>query len=109
MHTEAGFDRLAALAGAVALVVAILVGAPAALPEDAARYVHFTAFSALTWFLWRAMDGELPLLVLGAAAAFAALGGAAAIDVLANASGVAVTGALLWSQREKPCAESSPR
>jgi VanZ family protein len=111
-------ERLAFLAAAVATVAAVLIN-PLSLPEGWDKAAHFAAFSALTFCLWRATAGAMPLFVMLCAAAFAAadewrqayLPGRVpdAQDFLADLAAVLVTAALLLMQRKPICAESSPR
>ena len=111
--------RLAALAAAAAITLVILLGAPISLPEGWDKAAHFVAFSALTFCLWQAVGGAMPLLVLGAVVAFGALDEwrqaalphrvSDAKDFLTDLAAVLATGALLFMQRKPVCAESSPR
>ena len=112
-------ERLGSLVLGVALMVAILIGSPFALPEGWDKAVHFTAFSALTFCLWRATGGRMALPLVAALVAFGLLDewrqgyfpdrSSDAKDFLANFCAVLATGALLFTQRKMQCAESSPR
>jgi VanZ family protein len=111
-------ERLAFLVAAVAVMAAMLIN-PVALPAGWDKAAHFAAFSALTFCLWRASGGAMPLLVVAAATAFAGLDEwrqaylpdrvSDAQDFLADIAAVAATAALLFMQRKPVCAESSPR
>ena len=117
MHTE--LHRLCALAGAVAIVMVILIGVPIEIPPGWDKAAHFVAFSALTFCLWQALGGAMPLAVLAAVVAFgaadewrqAALPGRVsdAKVFLTDLGAVLATGALLFMQRKPVCAESSRR
>ena len=119
MRTELEFSRLAALVGAVALIVVILIGVPFQIPAGWDKAAHFLAFSLLTLFLWRGTGGAMPLLVVAAVVAFGALDelrqaylperSSDAKDFLADLTAATATGALLFMQRKPRCAESSPR
>jgi VanZ family protein len=112
-------ERLAFLVLAAAIVLAILLSGPVALPAGWDKAAHFAAFSALTFCLWQANAGSAPLLVVLAAVAFAGLDEwrqaylpervSDAQDFLADLCAVATTAALLFMQRKSVCAESSPR
>ncbi len=112
-------ERLACLVLAVAIMLAILVSGPLALPAGWDKAAHFLVFSALTLCLWQATGGVMPALVVLAAIVFAALDEwrqaylpgrvPDAQDFLADVSAVATTAALLFMQRKPVCAESSPR
>jgi VanZ family protein len=112
-------ERLAFLVFAVAVIAAILIGAPVPLPGGSDKVVHFVAFSLLTLCLWRATGGEMPLLVVLSVIAFGALDEwrqayfpdrvSDAKDFLADLCATLSTGALLFMQRKRLCAESSPR
>jgi VanZ family protein len=101
----------------VALVLALLTGGGMVVPEAWDKAAHFTAFSLLTLFLWRAT--EMPLLAIGAALLFGGLDEwrqafipgrlSDAKDFLTDVCGVLATGALLFMQTKRTCAESSPR
>jgi VanZ family protein len=119
MPTELNFARLAWLAAAIGIVVAIFIGVATPIPEGWDKAAHFTAFSALTLCLWQANAGKTPLVILAAVLAFAAIDEwrqayipgrfPDAQDFLADLAAVAATGALLFKQRKRVCAESSPR
>jgi VanZ family protein len=110
-------ERLAHLVCAVALLLTLLAGGGMAVPEAWDKAAHFTAFSLLTLFLWHATG--MPLLAMGAALLFGGLDEwrqafvpgrlSDAKDFLADACGVLATGALLFMQTKRTCAESSPR
>src|SRR5688500_3656484 len=112
-------ERLAFVVLAVAIVLAILLSGPVALPEGWDTAAHFAAFSALTFCLWQASGGCAPLLVVLAAVAFAGLDEwrqaylpdrvSDARDFMADACAAVTTAALLFMQRKSECAESSPR
>ena len=112
-------ERLAFLVLAVAIMLAILVSGPVALPAGWDKAAHFLVFSALTLCLWQATGGVMPTLVVLAAIVFAALDEwrqahvpgrvPDALDFLADVCAVAATAALLFMQRKPACAESSPR
>ena len=111
--------RLSAVVAATGLVMLILLGAPIALPGGWDKAAHFVAFSALTFCLWQATDGRMPLAVLAAVVAFGALDEwrqaalpnrvSDAQDFLADLAAALATAALLFMQRKPVCAESSPR
>ena len=119
MRTELELARLGALAGAVALIMVILIGVPFQIPAGWDKAAHFAAFSLLTVLLWRATGGVMPLFVVAAVVAFGALDemrqaylperSSDAKDFLADLTAAAATGALLFMQRKPRCAESSPR
>jgi hypothetical protein len=120
MPTELDFRRFAALTLATCIVVAIFAGAPIPLPGGLDKALHFVAFSALTYCLWQATGGQMPLLVIAGVVFFGAMDEwrqaylpnrtSDATDFLADLSAALVTGALLFFQQRKPaCAESSPR
>jgi VanZ family protein len=112
-------ERLGFLFLAITIVLAMLVAGPISLSAGWDKAAHFAAFSALTFSLWRATAGALPLLVVLAATAFAGMDEwrqaylpdrvSDAQDFLADVAGVAATAALLFTQRKPVCAESSPR
>jgi VanZ family protein len=112
-------ERLASLVLGVAVMVAILLGSPFALPQGWDQAAHFTAFSALTFCLWHATGGRMALPLLAALVAFGLLDewrqayfpgrSSDAKDFLADLCAVLATGALLFTQRKMQCAESSPR
>ncbi|HEX6267517.1 MAG TPA: VanZ family protein [Burkholderiales bacterium] len=107
-------ERLASLVFAVALLMAVLAGSPLPLPEPLDKAAHFTAYSLLTLFLWRATD--MPLLAVASALLFGSLDewrqayipgrDSDAQDFLADLCGVLATGGLLLMQRKTVCAES---
>jgi VanZ family protein len=112
-------ERLGWLAGAVALILAA-VAVPQIVPQGWDKAAHFVAFCALTLCLWRATAGGMPLLVLAAAIALAALDEwrqaylpgrmADAADFLVDVAAVTATlAALLMQRKTTVCAESSPR
>ena len=119
MPTELDFSRLAALALATAIVMALLIGAPIPLPGGLDKVAHFVAFSALTWCLWQATGGQMPLVVIGGVILLGALDewrqaflpsrSSDAADFLTDLAAALTTGALLFMQRKPSCAESSPR
>ncbi len=112
-------ERLASLVFAVGLVTALLLGSPLSLPEPFDKAAHFTVFSLLTASLWRATDGEMPLLAPAAALAFGALDEwrqvyvpgrqSDATDFIADLCGVLAATGLLLMQGKTSCAESSQR
>ena len=112
-------ERLASLVFAVSIVVAILSGASVPIPEGWDKAAHFAAFSALTFFLWHATGGEMPLVVVAAVVVFGGLDEwrqasmpgrvSDALDFLADLCAAGATGLLLFKQRKSVCAESSPQ
>jgi VanZ family protein len=112
-------ERLGFLFFAVAIIVAILIGAPVAIPNGWDKVAHFAVFSLLTLCLWRATGGEMPLLVVIGVIVLGAMDewrqaylperSSDAKDFLADLCAAAVTGALLFMQRKTVCAESSPQ
>jgi VanZ family protein len=76
-------------------------------------------FSALTFALWHATAGEMPVVVVAAVVAFGAVDEwrqaylpgrfSDGSDFLANLAAALATAALLFMQRKTVCAESSPR
>jgi hypothetical protein len=112
-------ERLAFLVLAVGVVAGVLLAGPIALPSGWDKAAHFAAFSALTFCLWRATGGEMPLVVVLAAIGFGAIDEwrqafvpqrvSDARDFLADLAAVLATAALLSMQRDPACAESSPR
>jgi VanZ family protein len=119
MPIELNFQRLACLTAAVAMMLAILIGAPLPIPAGWDKAAHFVAFSALTFCLWQATGGRMALFVLGALIVFGALDewrqaylperSSDAKDFLADLCAVLATGALLFIQGKNLCAESSPQ
>ena len=111
-------ERLAFVVLAAAIVLAILLSGPVALPPGWDKAAHFAAFSALTFCLWQATAGSAFFVVL-AAVAFAGLDEwrqaylpervSDAQDFLADLCAVVTTAALLFMQRKAVCVESSPR
>jgi VanZ family protein len=111
-------ERLACLVFGVAIAVAILA-APLSLPQGWDAAARFAAFSMLTLALWRATNGEMPLLVLAGVIALAAMvewrqaylpgAGSDAAGFLADLCGALATGSLLFMQRKRVCAELSPQ
>jgi VanZ family protein len=103
---------------AAAIVLALLLSGPVALPAGWDKAAHFAAFSALTFCLWQATAGSALFVVL-AAVVFAGLDEwrqayvpervSDAQDFLADLCAVATTAALLFMQRKAVCVESSPR
>jgi VanZ family protein len=112
-------ERLACLTLAAAITVAILLPGGVPIPAGWDKVAHFAAFSALTFCLWQATGGAMPLLVLGGVIAFGALDEyrqaaladrvSDASDFLADLGAVLATGAALFLQRKPVCAESSRR
>jgi VanZ family protein len=112
-------ERLAFLVFAIAVIAVILIGAPVALPEGTDKVAHFAAFSVLTLCLWQATGGEIPVLVVLSVVAFGAMDEwrqayfpdrvSDAKDFLADLCAALSTGALLFMQKKRLCAESSPR
>ena len=120
MPTERfSLERLASLVAAVALIAGLLIGGGIGFPEPWDKAAHFCVFSLITLFLWKATDGEMPVLVLAATLLLGALDEwrqayvpgrvSDARDFLADLGGVLATGTLLLMQRKPVCAESSPR
>jgi VanZ family protein len=117
MPTELHFERLASLVVAVALVVVLVIGARVPIPEGWDKLAHFAVFSLLTFCLWHATGGQMPVVVV---AGVIVLGGldewrqaylpdrtSDAQDFLADLCAALSTGALLFMQRKPACAESS--
>jgi VanZ family protein len=112
-------ERLASLAGAVALVAALLIGGGIGFADPWDKAAHFAVFSLLTFLLWHATGGSMPALVCCAVLLLGALDEwrqaylpgrfSDARDFLADLCGVLCTGTLLFMQRKTVCAESSPR
>jgi VanZ family protein len=112
-------ERLASLVFGVALIVAILIGSPVALPEGWDKAAHFAAFSLVTFFLWQATGGRMAAALLAGLVVLGLLDewrqgylpdrSSDAKDFLADLCAVLSTGALLFMQRKNVCAESSPR
>jgi VanZ family protein len=108
-------ERLAFLVAAIGAMAAMLIN-PVSLPGGWDKAAHFAAFSALTFCLWRASGGAMPLLVVVAASAFAGLDEwrqaylpdrvSDAQDFFADIAAVAATAGLLFVQRKPACAES---
>jgi VanZ family protein len=119
MPTELGFGKLTALVAAVGITLVILLAAPVPFPHGWDQAAHFAAFSALTFCLWQATGGSMPILVVGGVILFGALDEyrqaylpervSDAKDFLADLCAALATGALLFMQRKPGCAESSPR
>ena len=112
-------ERLGFLVLATGIVLVLLVGVPFALPVGWDKAAHFAAFSALTFCLWQATGGSMPFFAVLAALAFGALDEwrqayvpgrvSDATDFLADLAGVLAAAALVFTQRKRVCAESSPR
>ena len=107
-------DRFACLAAAAAMMLALLL-----VRADPPLLAHLCVFALITALLWHGTAGAVPLAVLGAVAAFAALeqvyqvfvpGRTAEIaDFIADAAAAAVVIGLLSLRKEKPCVELSRR
>jgi VanZ family protein len=112
-------ERLTSALFAAAIVVVIILAGPIPIPQGWDKAAHFVAFSALTFCLWRATAGAMPLVVLGGVVLFGALDEyrqafepgrmSDAKDFLADLCAALATAALLFMQRKPICAESSPR
>jgi VanZ family protein len=119
MPTEHELGRLAALVAAAGITLVILLAAPVSIPDPWDKAAHFTAFSALTFCLWQATGGSMPVLVVAGVILLGALDECRqaylpdrvsdARDFLADLCAALATGALLFMQRKPKCAESSPR
>jgi VanZ family protein len=104
---------------ATGIVVVVLLAGSIQIPEGWDKAAHFAAFSALTLCLWHATAGAMPLVVLGAVVMFGALDEyrqafepgrmSDAKDLLADLCAASATAALLFMQRKRVCAESSPQ
>ena len=105
------------MVAASAIVCGVVLARGIGFPDPWDKAAHFAVWSALTLALWRAT--EMPWFALGAAVLFgtfdewrqAYIPGRVsdAKDFIADACAVIATGTLLFIQRKRLCAESSPR